>query len=429
MNEETEKRTSIADLTTKRLEKISKEDPGKLTRIWHSTSDDPEKRQKLAANLGAKQRNMVQGGNIEAIKYAAKHSDLPTTAGVALGVGLRAAFEKMRGTKEVKPKELKGSVPSIQAKQGLQSDKVGNETPWGPRPEAKMKNTIKESFKHRLQEKREKNIEEEGAWDATKAAAAGAARELSFGLSDKAIDALGGKEERERLAKEHPTATKVGEYGSYAIPFGAGLSLAKGAYAGGKAALKGAELLGKTGMGAKAVAAARGAAAGAGKTLPGRAIKGIGRGVKGAAKGAAALGALAVSGGGGSDSGSASAPGGDFRSIVGQYDFGKSLTGVTIGKSNQTPYGGDPLANIAQRKAFGVNEQTNFNKIRILSENKDAEAELVFEDSSVTVNGRIAKKIMNIHESLNKRNKKKVEKMINEDITSLTKVINFSVRQ
>ena len=74
-------------------------------------------------------------------------------------------------------------------------------------------------------------------------------------------------------------------------------------------------------------------------------------------------------------------------------------------------------------------EQTNFNKIRIISENKDMESELVYEDSSVTVNNRIAKKIMNLHESLNKRNKKKVEKMINEDVTSLRKVINFAVRQ
>ena len=89
--------------------------------------------------------------------------------------------------------------------------------------------------------------------------------------------------------------------------------------------------------------------------------------------------------------------------------------------SSDLAYGGLP--------AGVYTEQTNFNKIRIISENKDMESELVYEDSSVTVNNRIAKKIMNLHESLNKRNKKKVEKMINEDVTSLRKVINFAVRQ
>jgi len=76
----------------------------------------------------------------------------------------------------------------------------------------------------------------------------------------------------------------------------------------------------------------------------------------------------------------------------------------------------------------GLNEQSNFNKIRILSENKDLQEDLLFEETSITVNNRVAKKIMNLHESLNKENKRKVEKMINEDVSSLKKVINFAVR-
>lgn len=75
-----------------------------------------------------------------------------------------------------------------------------------------------------------------------------------------------------------------------------------------------------------------------------------------------------------------------------------------------------------------LNEQSNFNKIRILSGNKDVQEDLLFEDTSITVNNRVAKKIMNLHESLNKENKRKIEKMINEDISSFKKIINFAVR-
>ena len=147
--------------------------------------------------------------------------------------------------------------------------------------------------------------------------------------------------------------------------------------------------------------------------------------------GAVLNGAGALLGGGGGGGGG----GGDgkplFKPTDGQYGF------TAAGKAAPVIGGAGPRSTSDptqwwQRQGLppgALTEQTNFNKIRIISENKDMESELVFEDSSVTVNNRIAKKIMNLHESLNKRNKRKVEKMINEDVTSLRKVINFAVRQ
>lgn len=419
MNEE-EQRISIADLTTKKLKKISKQDPGKLTRIWHSTSEDPEQRQNLAGKLGAKQRSMVQGGNVEAIKYAAKHSNLPTAAGVAVGVGLRKAFETIRGTKPVAPTELKGSVPTISAKQGLQSDKVGSETPWGPRPEAKMSKPIKESFRQKLNEKRQEQLNEL-SWEDVKSGVKTAANVVGDVTGANDLISAGKK----ALSGDYAGAAGDAAWGGLkaattVLPVGLA---AKGAIAGGKLAAAGAQAAGKTGL-KKAAATAGGAAKGA--------LKGALKVPKAIAKGALALGGLAGGGGGSSDDGSASSPGSSFRSTGGKYDFGQ-FKNITIGGSGERTTVDRSKAK-EQMAAWGgqpgyYSEQTNFNKIRILSENKDMEAELIFEDKSLTVNGRIAKKIMNIHESLNKRNKRKVEKMVNEDITSLRKIINFAVRQ
>lgn len=49
-------------------------------------------------------------------------------------------------------------------------------------------------------------------------------------------------------------------------------------------------------------------------------------------------------------------------------------------------------------------------------------------DSSITINNRIARKVINVYESLNKTNKKKLEKMLNEDANSFRKAINFIIK-
>jgi hypothetical protein len=54
---------------------------------------------------------------------------------------------------------------------------------------------------------------------------------------------------------------------------------------------------------------------------------------------------------------------------------------------------------------------------------------LCFEGTdSVVVTPRIAKKLVNVHESLNKKNKQNFEGMLNESITTLQKAINFAIK-
>lgn len=80
-------------------------------------------------------------------------------------------------------------------------------------------------------------------------------------------------------------------------------------------------------------------------------------------------------------------------------------------------------------KPMAVRETTNFNKIQAIVENNIKTEELDFDGNLIKINNRIAKKVINLYESLNKDNKEKIKNMINEDITSFKKVINFAIRQ
>lgn len=51
-----------------------------------------------------------------------------------------------------------------------------------------------------------------------------------------------------------------------------------------------------------------------------------------------------------------------------------------------------------------------------------------FGNDEVTINSTIAKKVLMVYESLNRKNQKQMEKMLNESVESFKKVINFSVR-
>lgn len=94
----------------------------------------------------------------------------------------------------------------------------------------------------------------------------------------------------------------------------------------------------------------------------------------------------------------------------------------------------DDASNIAAAKRRGsvpieVNE-SNFESIRKLAENKIGGITYVkFDDELLTINSRIAKKVIQIYEGLNKTNRKKVEQMLNESIGTFKKVINFAIKQ
>lgn len=57
-----------------------------------------------------------------------------------------------------------------------------------------------------------------------------------------------------------------------------------------------------------------------------------------------------------------------------------------------------------------------------------SEAVVSFGNKQITINNSIANKINNLYESMNKSNKKVMEKMINESASSFNKVLTFSVR-
>lgn len=81
----------------------------------------------------------------------------------------------------------------------------------------------------------------------------------------------------------------------------------------------------------------------------------------------------------------------------------------------------------ARRQAKQWNE--NFEIIRILSAKEtNAPEEITIGENTISINKRIAKKIVNIYESVNKENKNKIKKMLNEDITEVRKLINFAIK-
>lgn len=82
-----------------------------------------------------------------------------------------------------------------------------------------------------------------------------------------------------------------------------------------------------------------------------------------------------------------------------------------------------------RRKDTRVQESTNFEKIKTIVENNIKTDQISFGDNSITINNRIAKKLINLYESLNKDNKKRFESTINEDANLFKKLINFAIRQ
>jgi hypothetical protein len=179
-------------------------------------------------------------------------------------------------------------------------------------------------------------------------------------------------------------------------------------------------------------AAARGAAGTAARAGKGAAGK-AGRGARGKwlrrAGRLGALGALAGSLGGGSGSGSnaSDSPASrnyDFKAKPGLknsfVDY-KAPSDTTI---RQTDY---QLNKKAQKAMMG--ESNVLDTIKSIVENDISEQTIRFNENEITINNTVAKKLLNVYESVNKTNKKKMEQMLNESATSFNKVLTFAVRQ
>lgn len=109
-----------------------------------------------------------------------------------------------------------------------------------------------------------------------------------------------------------------------------------------------------------------------------------------------------------------------------EYDIGRRE--LAKAGSNREVWD-DPRYQFGLRRISAtVNEESNLSKIQKISKKKNASKEITIGESTITINSRIAKKIMKIYESLNESNKNKIDKMLNEDIVEVRKLINFAIK-
>ena len=114
----------------------------------------------------------------------------------------------------------------------------------------------------------------------------------------------------------------------------------------------------------------------------------------------------------------------EFGGVIGtsRVTTPKSITGAESGLDASTLQ--------RQRQIYSqMNESNNLNIIKsMIHENVNSQAITIGEET-ISINKSIAKKIVKLHESLNKTNKKKLERMLNENILSFRKAINFALKQ
>ena len=395
------------------------------------TSASPDEQKKMAMGLSAKERAKIPGATTKAVIGALQHGGaegIGAAAGALIGTGTRKlaglVMKKIRGdvpdpeAKTIKPGRVKAELqkpPEVKPIEPSPSNVTQTKPPVSQRSGAVQAKTnknrpmIKESFRQKLEEKRqEKHLDEEGAWDATKAFAGNLASSATFGGSDyigrklsKNWDA-----ERERLDKEHSTAATVGDIAGYAVP---GLGALKGAKLAAKGVKAGAEALSKTKVGKYA-----------------RVVK---RRVGGKLAGAANLAGAAANALGGSGGSSSEDP--LFKKTSGEYSFGNIKPQISSSQVDPmfTSAGTRSAQQAAKIQSVAFKESNNLNILKQMVEHNISSHVIHINETPITINNRVAKKVVNVYESLNRQNKKKVKKMLNEDATSFKKIINFAVRQ
>lgn len=95
-------------------------------------------------------------------------------------------------------------------------------------------------------------------------------------------------------------------------------------------------------------------------------------------------------------------------------------------QANQAAFGN---SNVFSRQRQQMQEQTNnLEIIKELSQTNNAVERIQIGESQIDMTTKIAKKIIRVYESLNRNNKTKMERMLNEDADSFRKAINFSIR-
>ena len=150
---------------------------------------------------------------------------------------------------------------------------------------------------------------------------------------------------------------------------------------------------------------------------------------KGASGGGVGSAIANMLGGGSGGSGGSDEP--LFKPITGKEDFGfgqiSQGPSATVGKSERVTI--DPTAARAQRALYTTNESNNnLDIMKQIVEQNIPSYTLYISETPITINKRVAKKVVAVYESLNRQNKKKIEKMLNEDAMSFKKAINFAIK-
>ncbi len=275
---------------------------------------------------------------------------------------------------------------------------------------------VKESFRENLRSIREERQLDEVSWEDVKSGAKKAAEFAGdvTGISDVA-SAVGKAKEGDYSGAAWDAAKGVGK-GILTVGTGGAAS------AGIRGAIAGVRALG---AGRGVAAAARTAKRSAITSKGGRLAGGIVRGAGKLAAGAAGLGAAALSGLGDAFKTEPSKSEYTFGSIKPQIGGSPEPIQIQAKRANIAYGGSTPGA------FMGYQAQQNESTISTLKqivENNVPSQQLQIGEETISINKSIAKKIVKLHESLNRTNKKKLERMLNEDIVSFRKVVNFALK-
>lgn len=127
---------------------------------------------------------------------------------------------------------------------------------------------------------------------------------------------------------------------------------------------------------------------------------------------------------------------GSTAASAGQHSFSAPGIATPVISKGSDP-GGNRNLNVPTSTEIGTqwrlwgkpqNEMTNMDIIKTIAENDIQDGTVTFGDNRISINNRTAKKIIGIHESLNRTNQRKFEKMLNENAVSFRKAINFVVK-
>ena len=147
-----------------------------------------------------------------------------------------------------------------------------------------------------------------------------------------------------------------------------------------------------------------------------------------AAAGGAAIGAAAGAGG----SGSGNQARADDTSSTRNYNFSAkpqtSSSFANRASSTASQERRDATLNRKSQAAM-IKESDVLETLKSIVKNDISEQTIRFNENEITINNTVAKKLLNVYESVNKTNKKKMEQMLNESATSFNKVLTFAVRQ